>query len=301
MRRGESDEESSALTYTPANAEEAAVVVRESRALRIVGTNTKFDFGRSPSDCDVLSTLGMSGIVDWSPEDLVVVVRAGTRVSDLLAELATKNQYIPIPPCESGLERLTAGLPGTIGGMVCANLPTRWDSWSKGIRYWVLGLTVVRANGEIARCGSKAVKNVAGYDVQKLFIGSWGTLGLITDVVLRVFALPRDLQSDDNLVFSDTKWDGSPPFMIARAPRSRAIEYAKGLDGSDWVVDVEAGTIWSAIRRRVAPPPDGWALYAGLGDWNGFDPCENVDLVTAIKSRLDPEHKFNPGMIRLNP
>ncbi|MCH8273251.1 MAG: FAD-binding protein [Armatimonadetes bacterium] len=293
----------------PETVEEAAEMVREGGPFRIEGAGTKREFG-CPLEgaCKTVSTLGLSGIVEWSPDDLVAVVRAGTHIEDLQSEFATRNQWLPFPPGGNGIERLTAGLPGTAGGMVAANLPTRWDGSTKGVRYWVLGMKVVLADGTIVKCGSKAVKNVAGYDVQKLMTGAWGTLGLIVEVILRVMPKPRPEDGEtspfpDSMTLGDDAeaWDGSLPLMIARAPIGESADFARSLGHGRWVLDAGTGTVWASVAGCELPaaPDDGWAFYAGTGKANFGDLGPNRDLALGMKKALDPTRKFNPGILGL--
>ncbi|MGI8923079.1 MAG: FAD-binding protein [Fimbriimonadales bacterium] len=278
------------MDHAPSTAKEAADIIRAGGPFVIRGTETKRDFGCPMGVGETIFTRNLSGIVEWSPEDLVTVVRAGTLISELQAELATRNQCLPLPPSANGVERLTAGMTGTVGGLVSANLPTRWDSATNSVRYWVLGMTIVRADGAIARCGSKAVKNVAGYDAQKLFIGAWGTLGLITEVILRVKTITGNPEPPIRC-----EWDGSAPLMVCRTPLSEGPAFAAGIPNS--VLGTQTGTIWAPAPKTIAPPERGWAIFAGHGRHNfgGFGP--NEDLMIRVKDRLDPDRKFNPGQM----
>jgi glycolate oxidase FAD binding subunit len=274
------------MKHAPNSVEEAAETVRHFKKLRICGSGAKKDFGCPiASDCDEISTEKLVGIREWSPDDLVVVAGAGTKIADLQRELATKNQGLPIPPGDD----ITAGLPGTVGGLVAANLPTRWDAATKGVRYWVLGLHIVRADGAIAKCGSKAVKNVAGYDAQKAFVGSYGTLGLITDVILRAF--PRaSFPSDDA-----PEWRAALPLMIARTKLSDVNTFAAEFGNK--YVDESSGTVWAEVQSPAKLPKDSWAIYAGLGKDNITLSLANLDIMQGLKHNLDPGAKFNPGIL----
>ncbi len=280
---------------SPSSAEEAAEMVRQSEPMRIAGMDTKRDFGSPVHTTKVLSTREMSGVVDYSPEDLVVVARAGTPIDELQSVLGEHNQWLPIPTVNSTLDVVTSGLPGTVGGLVAAGLPTRWDARTRGVRYWVLGLTIVRANGDIAKCGSKAVKNVAGYDAQKVYIGAWGTLGLIVEVVLRVFSKPESFVEPE--VHAVGTWDGVPPLAIACAPISQAASYAAETFPHAHFLAKESGLIWAPTRASVEPPEGGWAMFAGLGDRNWLPAKANLDWMWNLKQTLDPENLFNPGKL----
>jgi len=124
------------------------------------------------------------GITDYTPADYVVAVRAGTRLCDLQTELAAHNQWLPLDP--------PAAARATVGGLVAANRngPRRllWGS----IRDMLIGIRVALPTGEVIKAGGKVVKNVAGYDLGKLFIGSLGAAGIITEATFKISPLPQE-------------------------------------------------------------------------------------------------------------
>ncbi|QCB48778.1 glycolate oxidase subunit GlcE [Hydrogenophaga sp. PAMC20947] len=146
--------------------------------LRIVGGDTKAFYG-NPTSGEVLSTQGWQGIVSHEPTELVVTVRAGTLLSDLDAVLAEKGQYLPF-------EAPRFGAVSTIGGVVAAGLAGPGRANVGGVRDYVLGLQFINGKGEWLTFGGQVMKNVAGYDVSRLMAGSLGTLGVITDISLKV-------------------------------------------------------------------------------------------------------------------
>ena len=161
---------------------EIAVVVREARAsrtrLRIVGRGTWLDAG-SPVAADArLSLAEDSGIVSWVPGDLTVTVRAGTTLHDLNEALAEHDQWVALDPASNGDATLGAIAATCSYGPAAALFGTPRDQ--------LLGLTVVTGSGDIVHAGGRVVKNVAGFDLTRLMIGAWGTLGVITELTLRV-------------------------------------------------------------------------------------------------------------------
>lgn len=283
-----------ATTVTPATIEETAEAVRDGEPVRIQGLGTKAAFGCPLRARRTLSTAGLLGIVEWRPDDLVVTVRAGTPLADLQAALAEKGQCLPLPPWHDALTFLAAGAPGTVGGMVAARLPTRWDARTRGPRYWVLGLRVLLANGDVVRCGSSAVKNVAGYDIQKLFTGSWGALGVICEVTLRVF--PKAMFDEQPSSDPPLPLDGR--FAVARAPRTQVRQYVEATEPSESLVDEETGTAWMRVEgtEPPAPPREGWLLCCGFGERNFPVLGGNFDIMQRIKARLDPRGVLNQGV-----
>lgn len=147
------------------------------------GSGSKLGIGNIASKADlVLSTTHLNSVIEYEPADLTVTVEAGMRLADLQKELSVNRQFLPMNPPYA--DRCT------IGGIVSSNSsgPLRMQYGTS--RNLVLGMKVVLANGKIVKCGGKVVKNVAGYDLNRLYIGSYGTLGIITEVSLKLSPLP---------------------------------------------------------------------------------------------------------------
>ena len=125
----------------------------------------------------------LAGITSYEPSELVVTVRAGTPLAELESALAAKGQCLPFEP-----PRFAAG--GTVGGMVAAGLAGPSRAAVGALRDYVLGLTLLDGRGELLTFGGQVMKNVAGYDVSRLIAGSWGVLGVICEVSLKVLAAP---------------------------------------------------------------------------------------------------------------
>src|SRR5215831_4261157 len=174
-----------AFVASPGSTAEAAAVLRVAaeHELAVVprGSGSRLGWGVPPSRCDlVVATLRMDAMVEHAAGDLVARVQAGARMGDVARLLAAAGQQIALD--------VPAG--ATVGGVVASGLagPRRLRYGSP--RDLLIGITVVRADGTLARAGGKVVKNVAGYDLGKLFAGSRGTLGLITQVTFRLHPLP---------------------------------------------------------------------------------------------------------------
>lgn len=150
-----------------------------------IGNGTKIDWGKPPHNCDVMvSTKKINTIIDHAVDDLTVTVESGMKIKDLQEFLALKGQFLPINPCfpESA----------TIGGIVATANTGSWRQRYGGVRDLLLGISFLRGDGKEAKAGGRVVKNVAGYDLMKLFTGSYGNLGIITDVTFRLFPLPEN-------------------------------------------------------------------------------------------------------------
>jgi glycolate oxidase FAD binding subunit len=169
----------------PATTAEAGEVVRAAaeQGLTVVtrGTGSKLTWGMPPSTVDlVLDTARMDQVVEHAAGDLIVHAQAGVPLKRVQETVAPAGQRLALDP----------PVPGTLGGLVATggSGPLRFSHG--GVRDLLIGITFVRADGVVAKAGGKVVKNVAGYDVGKLLTGSFGTLGVITEVIFRLHPLP---------------------------------------------------------------------------------------------------------------
>ena len=171
----------------PASVWEIQDVLRFAAAQHLsvipAGSGSKLQSGNPPEKVDiVLAMTRINEVVEYEPADLTVTVEAGIQLTALQEKLADNGQFLPLnPPYASRC---------TLGGIVAANA-----SGSLRLRYGtarnlVLGLRVVHASGTVVKSGGKVVKNVAGYDVNKLYIGSFGTLGILTEMTLKLSPIP---------------------------------------------------------------------------------------------------------------
>ena len=154
----------------------------DGRVLRLRGGGTKDFWGQSLSG-QVLDTRAYRGIVSYEPSELVVTVRCGTPLAELEAALAEQGQCLAFEPPHFGPA-------ATVGGMVAAGLSGPARATAGAVRDFILGARFINGLGEHLTFGGQVMKNVAGYDVSRLMAGSWGTLGLITEVSLKVLPVP---------------------------------------------------------------------------------------------------------------
>lgn len=152
--------------------------IDKSSSIAISGQGTKLHYVR-PVQGSALRTVDHHGILAYQPEELTVTVRAGTPLVDLFQALDEKNQTLACDP-----PRFQNG--GTVGGAVATGLSGPSRPWHGSLRDAVLGIEVVNGSGEHLHFGGAVMKNVAGFDVSRLYVGSLGTLGLILSVTLRV-------------------------------------------------------------------------------------------------------------------
>ncbi|PZD74554.1 putative FAD-linked oxidoreductase [Acaryochloris thomasi RCC1774] len=179
------------VVYPRSQTELAAVVTRAHREkwrLLICGHRTKLSWGQLAADIDiVISTQWLNRIIDHAAGDLTVTVEAGVPLAALQNILAAEKQFLALDPAYAD--------HATIGGIIATQDSGVLRHRYGGVRDMVLGVTFVRADGELAKAGGRVVKNVAGYDLMKLFTGSFGTLGIMTQVTLRLYPLPETSQT----------------------------------------------------------------------------------------------------------
>ena len=238
------------LVASPSTTDEAAALLSESHGLAMVvrGGGTKIDWGMPPSRLDlIIDTSRLTGIVEHAAGDLITVVRAGTRLADL--DLPGQQLALDSP------------FPGaTVGGTVAVNVSGPRRTLYGTARDLLIGMTVVRADGKVAHAGGKVVKNVAGYDLGKLFTGSYGTLGLITECAFRLHPLPAasavvravasDVRAAGRLVAAVLGAQVVPSAVEINAPPGGGgVEVAVLVEGSPAGVGERAAAAGEGARR----------------------------------------------------
>ncbi|MGH9292221.1 MAG: FAD-binding oxidoreductase [Acidimicrobiales bacterium] len=187
-------------------------------AVGVRGAGTKLGWGNPPERLDLLVDMaGLGAVVEHAAADQVVTVQAGTPLSRLQAHLAVSGQRLALDPPEPG---------ATIGGIVATGASGPLRHLHRSVGGLVLGMTVVLADGTVARSGSKVVKNVAGYDLGKLFTGSYGTLGVIAELILRLHPLPETAR----WVEADISSPDEAAALVRRVARSQLLPAAVELD-----------------------------------------------------------------------
>ena len=154
------------------------------------GGGSKIDLGK-PMRCDqILDLSGLSGIVDYAPEELVVTLRAGTPMREVEALLAQRNQMLAFEPPDLGPLLGRAAGEGTLVGTIMGNFAGPRRLSAGAARDHLLGFSGVNGRGEAFKSGGRVMKNVTGYDLSKLLAGSWGTLAVLDEVSVKVLPAP---------------------------------------------------------------------------------------------------------------
>ena len=150
--------------------------------LRIAGSGTWLAAGRPVRATRTVSLSQLTGVVNYEPGDFTLTARAGTTLAELASATLPHRQFLALDPF---------GAPnGTLGATVATGASGPMSYAFGGPRDNAIGLEVITGDGSVVRCGGRVVKNVAGFDLTRLFTGSWGTLGVITEVSVRLRALP---------------------------------------------------------------------------------------------------------------
>ncbi|WP_439111107.1 FAD-binding protein [Lentibacter sp.] len=169
-------------------AELAEMVAGLQAPVRLQGGGTRA-IGQVAAD-DVLTLSGISGVVDYEPGALTLVAKAGTPLGEIEALLAAENQRLSFEPMDHRVLLGTQGEP-TIGGVVAANVSGPRRISVGACRDFALGVRFVDGLGRVLKNGGRVMKNVTGYDLVKLMAGSWGTLGAMTEISLKVMPCPE--------------------------------------------------------------------------------------------------------------
>lgn len=237
---------------TPGNETELAEAIRGATGpLRIVGGGTRAPIGPGAR----LETGGMAGVVLYEPAALTLVVRAGTPLAEVQALLAGEGQRLPFQP---------PGAPGsTIGGVVAANASGPRRVLAGACRDSLIGVRFVDGAGRVVKNGGRVMKNVTGYDLVKLMAGSWGRLGVLTEVAFKlapVAPATATLRVDCDLAAGVAAMVAAltRPFDIAGAAWAEGAAWLRieGLPGS---VAYRAEKLAAMLERFGAvTPAEGW-------------------------------------------
>ena len=229
----------------PADAESCVRALADAdagrRTLRVRGGGTKDHLGELLPVDGVLETTALSGIVAHVPADLTVTVGAGTPFSALRAALRAHDQFLPLDPPH--------GDTATVGGIVAANSTMFWRARYGGVRDLLIGTAAALVDGTVVRSGGRVVKNVAGYDLNKLFTGSLGTLGVLVECTFKVLPLPA-ATSGARARYPRASEAFAAADAVARTSARPAALVVTGTRGG-WEVLLQANGDRPAVERTV--------------------------------------------------
>jgi glycolate oxidase FAD binding subunit len=279
----------------PASVAELCALVKEARAakraLYPVGGRTTLDYGLPPTKpgiaCD---TTALSAVIDYPARDMTVTVQAGVTVAALRAELAKEGQWLPID--------VPAPERATLGGAVAVNAsgPRRYGHGT--LRDYVIGISFVTDDGTEVKAGGRVVKNVAGYDLMKLQIGALGTLGVVTQLTLKVKPKP---EASAAVAFGcdSASLAGVLDLLAATKTRPVAVELLNGearragsvsdrSSDAEWTVLVAFEEKAAAVRWQVSTLLD--ELKSAVRDATELPDTSVLGAITELQLR--PESRF---------
>jgi glycolate oxidase FAD binding subunit len=179
------------IVYPRCQSELAAVITTANNhkwGVLVCGSASKIHWGGLAKNIDIIvSTEHINQLIEHAIGDLTVTVEAGMKFAQLQEILAKHNQFLALDPAFPD--------SATIGGIVATADTGSLRQRYGGVRDQLLGITFIRADGQVAKAGGRVVKNVAGYDLMKLFTGAYGTLGIISQVTFRVYPIPETSQT----------------------------------------------------------------------------------------------------------
>jgi len=289
---------------------QVAAVAAAGGAVEIVGSGSKRFYGEQ-IEALALEVAAHSGVIDYDPAELVITLRAGCNLREVEALLAQNRQMF-------GFEAPHFGADATIGGMVASGLAGPRRAFAGSIRDFVLGAKILDGRGEVMQFGGRVIKNVAGFDVSRVLVGSLGTLGVILEVSIRVVPM---FETEATLAFRHASADehirwinqlGSEPYPISASVWSGGTSCLR-LSGSEQGVRHATGQLggdaveprWDEIREqkheffgaqqpltRISLPPacsDLSPAAPQMIEWGGAQRwlCGEVDIA-ALRNQAEP-------------
>ena len=225
---------------SPTTLAELAEAVRSAPRILAVGARTKPRLSAATPDVTLVSTLGLSGITEYQPDEFTFTALAGTPLSEIAATLAARGQYLPFDPL-----LLTAG--ATLGGTLGAGLSGSGRFRFGGQRDFILGVRFVDGTGRLLRLGGKVVKNAAGFDLPKFFVGSLGRFGVFGELTFKVFPRPASTLT----------------LRLPVADASAATALLNTAAGARWEIDaLDLLPAADAIAVRLAGPESALPILA---------------------------------------
>ena len=288
-------------------ATQIGAVAASGGAVEIIGGGSKKFYGE-PLDALAIEVAAHSGVIDYDPAELVITLRAGCRLSEVEALLAENRQMFAFEPPHFAPE-------ATIGGMVASGLAGPRRGFAGSIRDFVLGAKMLDGRGEVLQFGGRVIKNVAGFDLSRLLVGSLGTLGVLLEVSIRVvpmFATEATLAFEHATADAHIRWVnelGSQPYPLSASAWHAGTSRLR-LSGSEQGVEHAIAELggerenydWAELREqthalflpgqpitRVSLPPASPSLAADrphIIEWGGAQRWLSGEIdIAALRER----------------
>ena len=285
--------------------------VGSSDPVTVVGAQTHWDVGGCPH-AGTREVRAPAGVWEHEPSEMTVRCGAGTTVAELSEHLARTGQMVPLDPADDA---------ATVGGVLACGFSGHRRLRYGHVRDLVLQTRHVDASGKVVTAGGPTVKNVSGYDLARLLVGSLGTLGLLAEVILRTLPVPPAAQwlegdGDPFAAFdllyrpSTILWDGTRTWILLEGdPADVAAEAAKlepagfgPCDGPPTIPGPGRESRTPSGLRELVGTPGGWVAEVGIGLVHRDELVPrapvgpaNALLMDQLKQRLDPRNRLNPG------
>ena len=273
-------------TLYPTTPDELAEAVRSAPRVLAVGAGTKPRLSQVGSDVVRIATTKLSGIIEYEPSEFTFTALAGTTVREIAATLAKRGQYMPFDPM-----LLQAG--ATIGGTVAAGMsgPGRWRFG--GLRDFILGVRFVDGTGRLVRMGGKVVKNAAGFDIPKFFVGGLGRFGAMAEITFKVFPKPaasitfqvatKDPAAKARVIqaVTNTRWE----LDAVEAPVSEAVVFLR-LGGPAASLEALSNEIMTQFPGHVIPEENAVEVWRRVGEFAWSQPLPTLGKVALTPARV---------------
>lgn len=231
----------------------------DKQPLRLVGSGSK-DFYGHLTQGEKMELAEHQGVIDYEPSELVITVKGGTPVAEIEELLASKNQFLPFEPPLFGPD-------ATIAGSIASGLAGPRRAQAGGVRDFVLGIRLIDGQGRHMTFGGQVMKNVAGYDVSRLLAGSLGTLGILTELSIKVLPKPvKELtlqlnESQKEALHKLNTWGGQPipisatlwhddQLFVRLSGAPSALEVAQEIIQGTPLDEAQAQTLWHEVREQ---------------------------------------------------
>jgi glycolate oxidase FAD binding subunit len=273
------------VALKPTSVEELAAAIRAHPRVLVIGAQTKPRLSQVKDDDVLISTTALRGIIEYEPSEFTLTALAGTPVREIATALAAQGQYLPFDPVW-----LEAG--STIGGAVAAGINGAGRLRYGGLRDFILGVRFIDGSGQPLRVGGKVVKNAAGFDLPKFFVGSLGRFGALAEITFKVFPRPANTLT----LRLPAKDPAAATAMLTAAAATRwecdALEYSPApsavylrLCGPEPALDSLAQEILARWPGQKLSPTEAEGYWTGLREFR-WSPAEDALLKVAITPAL---------------
>lgn len=228
----------------PKTTAELQEMVTAAPLLAVRGGGSKTALSTPPMGAVCVDLRGLSGIIEYVPDEYVFTAYAGTPLQQVVDQLARHGQYLPFDP-------LLVRRGATLGGTVAANLSGSGRFRYGGVRDFILGVRFVDGRGQLVRSGGKVVKNAAGFDLPKFFVGSLGRYGILTEVSFKVFPRPHAYMTLA-LTYPNLAAAQQAVFRLATEPLDIDALDLEPAEGCEFRLRLRVGGLEAGLPDRVA-------------------------------------------------